>query len=167
MGRGHLQEGGGLAEKPVNTRALIDALRAVPVAVALSRLGCKPVRRGRMGPCPACGGSEVLVGDVVWRCFRCDVRMDVVGTFRHLGNGWEGASALAANVGLWDDREPNRVPVVKWRDPMAERREADERWWWVVLILEAEERHAEMWAFVDAAMAEPEYRQMWEDACLT
>ena len=147
----------------MSTRDLIDTLRAVPVAEALARLGCKPAkRRGRMGPCPACGGPEVLLGEVVWKCFRCDARMDVVGTFRHLGDGWEGARRLAEECGLFHDREPVGVPVVKWRDPEAERRAASERWWWAVIMMEAEEAHAAHWSWVDRALTEPEFRRQFE-----
>lgn len=152
------------APRPSKTRDLIEALERVPVDDALAALGCKKTRRrDRMGPCPACGGADVLVGSRVWRCFRCGVSRSVPQTFHALGGGsWEGAAEVADRVGLWRDSDPNRVPVVRPK----EKKKPSPLPPWLDEVHDVGVGHELMWAWVDRALArEPEYRKMWEDAC--
>ena len=154
----------------MTVRAFIDAMRAVPVGAALAALGCKPAkRRDRMGPCPACGGPEVHVRDVVWLCYRCQARADTVGTLKLLGGGtWEGARDVAERAGLWDGREPDRVPVVRWRDPHVERRaEVAASTWWAAVWDIGEAEHM-TWQRVEARLwRDRSCRARWESFLLS
>ena len=146
--------------RPSKTRDLIDALERVPVAEALAALGCKPTRRrDRMGPCPACGGADVLVGSRVWRCFRCDASRSVPQTFHILGGGsWEGAAEVADRVGLWRD-VGDVAPVVRYR-PKVKRPPLPP---WLDEVHDAGVGHELMWSWVDRALArEPAFRAAWE-----
>ena len=147
------------ASRPSKARDLIEALERVPVGNALAALGCKPTRRrDRMGPCPACGGADVLVGSRVWRCFRCDVSRSVPQTFHVLGgNTWEGAAELADRVGLWRD-VGDVAPVVRHR-PKVKRPPLPP---WLDEVHDVGVGHELVWAWVDRALREPEFREAWE-----
>lgn len=144
------------------TRAsIIDTLRGVPVAEALTRLGCKPARRrGRMGPCVLCGGDDVQVGDRVWTCYRCGVSLDVPGTFLRLAGSWDGARALAEREGLsaW---VPEAAHVAHAKKEAKERARA--RKVWLDALEDEGIWQGDVWARVQRRLRmDPVCRGRWE-----